>query len=69
MGVPEEPQLMGYGRFTEAKYLGNVSDAEFAARKHVQDADAGGIAQHLEGVGEGVDELGTEELTVQFLNI
>ena len=69
MSVPEEPQLMRHGRFTEAEHLRDVSDAEFAAREHVQDADAGGIAQHLEGVGEGVDKLGVEELAVDFLNI
>jgi hypothetical protein len=31
---------------------GEILDAELAPRQHVKDADARGIAEHLEGVGE-----------------
>lgn len=54
-GAAEQPQLVRDGRAAHAQPFGDVADAELALSEGVEDADAGGIAEDAEDVGEAVD--------------
>ena len=51
----EQPQLMGDGRFAQTEQSREVADAQLGPRERVEDPDAGGVAQDLEGLGQRGD--------------
>ena len=65
----QESQLMRDRGFAEPQDVGDVADTEFGTGEHVEDAHARGIAQDLEGVGQGTDEFGVEQAGLEILNI
>jgi hypothetical protein len=67
--LAEETELMGNGRIRQSEEVGDVADAELGAEEGIEDADAGGIGEHLEDVGETADELAIEEVVWRYLNI
>ena len=48
----QQAQLMRDGRLAHPDAGGEILHAELRARERVEDADARGVAKHLEGVGE-----------------
>jgi hypothetical protein len=68
-GVAQETQLVGDGRLAEAEQLGKLADAQLSTRDGVEDADPRGVAEDFEGIGEGGNELGVEELGAERLSI
>ena len=51
----EESELMRDGRLAESQKRGDVADAELRGGQRVQNPDPGGIAEDLEGLGQGRD--------------
>ena len=50
-------QLMGNRALSGAHKLGDVGDAEIAAHQRVEDLDARRVGEHLEQVGEVIEDL------------
>lgn len=65
----EEAQLVRDGRFRHPEQGGEVADVALAVREGVEDADARGIAQHFEGVGEGRDGVSVKQVRGTNLNM
>jgi len=67
--VAQEAELVGDGGLGDAEEVGDVADTELGAGEGVEDADASGVTEDLECVGEGVDKLAIEEVVGRDLNI
>jgi hypothetical protein len=48
----QQPQLMRYRRFAQSDRAGDITDAPLGARDDVEDADARGVAEHPERLGQ-----------------
>src|SRR5919204_1793178 len=48
----QKAELVRHGRFAEPEEGGDVAHAQLRARQRVEDADAGRVAENLEGLGE-----------------
>src|SRR5687768_7655022 len=66
-GVSQEPKLVRDGGFGQAEELGQMADAQLAARQDVEDANPRGIAQDFEDIGEGADRVRVQELCAFIL--
>ena len=53
-GAAQQPQLMRDRGLGQIEHLGEVADRDLGLRQGVEDSHARGIAEHLEGLGQGV---------------
>ncbi len=57
----QEPQLVRHGGFADPYEPGDVAHAQLARCQRVENADTRRVAEHAEGVGDGLDGPGLEE--------
>jgi hypothetical protein len=57
----QQPQLVRHRRLREPQDSGQVAHAQLAMRQRVEDADAGGVAERAESVGEAFDSAGVDQ--------
>ena len=54
----QQPKLVRHGRFAQAHERGQIADATLTVRQRVYNPHAGGIAEELEDIGDGLDRVG-----------
>ena len=69
LGVLEGAQLMADGALGQTQKLGQVADAQLAFEQGIQDADAGGVTQHPEQVGQILQPVVAGHQAVEFLQV
>lgn len=67
-GLFEQPQVMGNGRCAHVDAEGNVIDADFTVAKQPENAQAGGVADELEGFGSFFKCQGIRHIRQDFFN-
>lgn len=61
----QQPELMRYGRLAQAKHGRQITDAQLAMGKRIQDPHAGGIAQRAEGIGKALHRIASDQRSPQ----
>ena len=55
--IAQDAQLMGYGRLTHAKLIGNIPYTDFLVHESAQDTQPRRIPEDLEDIGQWLDIL------------